>query len=246
MDGVATQVKIVCPSCKGDKVEPDILDGKHTGKYICQNPDCGLLFPPDGDEIDFDYEVAEDGAAGKPGECVQASGKTADGDELPPAACAGVTDELIRAALDDLHTAQAAHNAAKDEAKARKEELDAAQDWLNKLIERRFGEDGAMPLFDSAVAPGENADDFNARWRAVRLDALDIPVAVTATLAEDGIETVGDIQDRRDRDPDWSLCDVPGIGEAKAEKVQKALDDLAVSMQAPQKSEEPEAADDGQ
>lgn len=75
-----------------------------------------------------------------------------------------------------------------------------------------------LPLFDQQPQPeGENA------WREVLLvEALQgVPSNILAKLAEAGLTTVGQMADFTQSE---RLIDVPGIGQAKAEQIEAALE----------------------
>lgn len=79
--------------------------------------------------------------------------------------------------------------------------------------------DTPLPLFDRKPAQpeGENA------WREVLLvEALQgVPSSILAKLAEAGLTTVGQMADFTQSE---RLVDVPGIGQAKAEQIEAALE----------------------
>lgn len=78
--------------------------------------------------------------------------------------------------------------------------------------------DTPLPLFDRKPQPeGENA------WREVLLvEALQgVPSSILAKLAEAGLTTVGQMADFTQSE---RLIDVPGIGQAKAEQIEAALE----------------------
>jgi hypothetical protein len=72
-------------------------------------------------------------------------------------------------------------------------------------------------------APAEGEE-----WRGVELSTLDpMPTTLVAVLAEANIRTVGDIADFTKPSPTGfckRLTDIPGVGKAKAEKIEAALD----------------------
>lgn len=137
-------------------------------------------------------------------------------------ALSDATGRLAAAVLERLK-AEAAHKLAKAEEKA-------AGETLQKIVSRGVEH---YPLFDSEKpeaaedsddqASGETeteADDES--WKAVEIGELDVPDGILNKLIEAEIETIGDLAN-------WNesgklLTDIEGIGQAKAEKIEAALD----------------------
>jgi ERCC4-type nuclease len=78
----------------------------------------------------------------------------------------------------------------------------------------------SLPLFpEDAAAPEPPADDS---WRVVPFTLLNLPQAIVEKLYEAELATVGQLAD-------WTaagreLTDIPGIGPAKAEKIEEAME----------------------
>lgn len=127
--------------------------------------------------------------------------------------------EIIRL-NDEVAEARAKWETAHRKAKAAKEVFEERQDALNAYI-AHLGE--SYPLFDKPAKEEAQEPDDDA-WRTVELSTLDIPAAALKALAENDppVTTLGALAD-------WSnagnqLADVKGIGRAKAEKIENAVE----------------------
>lgn len=145
-------------------------------------------------------------------------------------ALSDATGRLAAAVLERLK-AEAAHKLAKAEEKA-------AGETLQKIVSRGVEN---YPLFDveskaeesteaddQSSEEAESTDDSEA-WRAVEIGEINVPESILNKLIEAGIETVGDLAD-------WSgsgkkLTDINGIGAAKAEKIEAAMDEFWAERQ---------------
>jgi len=124
-------------------------------------------------------------------------------------------DELVlqERACAKLHTAWQVH---KDTAAAAKREYEGATEKLRSLIRAQTEE---LPLFDGQPGPLEDES-----WREVTLESLGMTETTIEQLAEVEILTIGDLAG-------WSasgkrLVDIAGIGPAKAETIERFLDDF--------------------
>lgn len=111
---------------------------------------------------------------------------------------------------------------ATDAAKAAKKHYEGLQKDLGLFI---AGLEKPMPLFDGkAESNGQAAEDGS--WREEDIEAIGLefglPASVASKLAEAGIVTLGQLAD-------WTasgkeLNDIPGIGDAKCESINAALE----------------------
>jgi len=138
------------------------------------------------------------------------------------------TDELVQASIDNKH--------AQEVAKSAKARLKAATDEIARLGER--GPE-VMPLFDRAAvatsgavailpqaAEGETTSTGPANytpntsdaWRSRPVDELKLTKFVRELLAENSINTMGELEDYRGK---WGgLENLDGLGPKKAEKLE--------------------------
>lgn len=131
---------------------------------------------------------------------------------------------LRRAIIDAERACQRAetdYEQAKEEASFKKKILEHAVDKLRRIA-REISE--PLPLFEHAKkqeALIEDIEDPDA-WRAVPLsDALpELSVGTIEKLTEAGLGTIGDLADYSNAGK--LLIDVPGIGNATAEKIEEA------------------------
>jgi len=95
----------------------------------------------------------------------------------------------------------------------------AAQAKLNSLIDDYISPEPS--LFDQ---PDETKDDSGSNpdwWRDVPIAELGLPQGIVQRLAEAAIETIGQLATHTESGQ--HLTDIPGIGQAKAEKIEDAL-----------------------
>lgn len=148
---------------------------------------------------------------------------------------AGLTAERLAEAMAHiLHlnaeiTSAAADHAVKSEAaKAAKKRYEAALDDLTNYVAGLK----PMPLFDRQ--PSENgqakpADD--GAWRPIPIEALEefgLAPKIVASLLDGGIPTLGDLADFLSKE-NGQLTDIGGIGPAKAEQIEQALESFWAS-----------------
>lgn len=140
-------------------------------------------------------------------------------------ALSDATARLATTVLERLK-AEAAYKLAKAEEKAAGEAL---QKIVNRGVEN-------YPLFDAESKAEESTEptdesgdesDSDEAWRAVEIGVINVPESILNKLIEAGIETVGQLAD-------WSengkkLTDIDGIGLAKVEKIEAAMDEFWAS-----------------
>jgi len=74
---------------------------------------------------------------------------------------------------------------------------------------------------ESTTKAGPPNDDET--WRAVHISKLGLPNALVAKVEAKNLITLGDLELFRSKN---ELTDIPGVGKAKAEKIEKALEDF--------------------
>ncbi len=120
--------------------------------------------------------------------------------------------EAIREKENQVWTAQASFDQAKEEAKYRKQVFEKAIANLRKLV--RCGFEPA-PLFDD---PKDENEDPRLN---LMISRLDLPQIIFKLFDDANIITLGDISA-------WTkgnkLIDIKGIGESKAEEIETALE----------------------
>lgn len=122
---------------------------------------------------------------------------------------------------------------AKEVCKNLKALFEASMDELCKVIKR---ETESLPLFESqavaeAAGPVEPEDENemltveDQSWQEVPLaDVLSgLPPSIVSALNESGLKSVGELAGAS-KNPQFKLTDIPGIGPAKAEKMEAALE----------------------
>ncbi len=122
--------------------------------------------------------------------------------------------ELRRVRLD-LRQAELDWAIAKENAKQQKSRVDSLRKKLLDLIDEG---PQRLPLFDG---PEEETTTAQS-WRDVPLSELDIPAGILRLLYEADIETVGQLADYTITGK--PLTSIAGIGEAKAERIEEALE----------------------
>jgi hypothetical protein len=182
---------------------------------------------------DVDWEPAPDDATGDiPAELAKA--KTSHNAEpVPESPEAKLLGEIVDANCEVCRL-EALHLVDAEYAKQSKKSWEAAAKSLSKLI-AKSGE--KYPLFDREEhgAPSTAPESASEEWREVAIDILGnhgLSGAIIAKLIEVGIETIGHMAD-------WTagtglylnangtgrpLTDLSGIGKAKAEKIEAALE----------------------
>ncbi len=109
---------------------------------------------------------------------------------------------------------------AEARAKAAKKRWEAAVEDLQSLIRKQ---DEHLPLFDGAEKPAETSPDDES-WRDVDLDILTehgLSEAIVEKFEHFGLNTIGELADHTTKG--GTLTDIDGIGPAKAEAIEKAL-----------------------
>lgn len=120
----------------------------------------------------------------------------------------------------------------KERAADAKKVFDGLVEQLLELI-RKVKNPPSMPLFDGVSEPqpaaSENTQVDDMAWRAVPLSEalVGLPESIIVSLNESNLQTMGELAD-------WTaayggrnkLTDIPGIGPAKAEKIEQALVDF--------------------
>jgi hypothetical protein len=125
--------------------------------------------------------------------------------------------ERIKSLSSEAQLATLSYEQAKAEAGEAKKYADKKHAELVMLIQR--GPDRQRPLFNEPDEPKQNLE-----WREAKIEGnLDVPDSMAAKLAENGIETLGQLQDF------WTggrmLTEFKGIGEEKAARVSDAYHD---------------------
>lgn len=123
---------------------------------------------------------------------------------------------------DEGRSLREAYNARNDAAKAAKKRLESWQEGHEELeakLQREYG-NSPGPLFDGgADEPKGTATGEDDAWRSEPIRTLDLDSAVLKSIGEKAGETLGDFAD-------WlqshELTDLPGVGEATAEKIRDA------------------------
>ncbi len=146
--------------------------------------------------------------------------------EDEPAAAPGPVDPKLIAdlydAAEDRREAEIAYASAAEIAKARKKDLEAAQERENRIVDKITGAPGAMPLFDDKptddATAGEVTPDDNT-WKQVPLANLHDPAISERYLKamaehEPPLLTLGDLTDWQKDKGDFWAADISGIGEA--------------------------------
>lgn len=145
------------------------------------------------------------------------------------------TVRLIGEAEANCEEMEAEYETAKKAAKEAKDAYEVAVSGMRQLIHRRaqglqevkrgqqtlpFGDD-ARPT-DETPAPDE-------AWRAIDISALQdhgLPGGIVGKLVDAEIRTIGDLSNWHTPPPTGqgkTLTDIPGVGQAKADKIDEAL-----------------------
>jgi len=158
--------------------------------------------------------------------------------------------EITRAS-EDVREARERVALLKDDLKTAKEDLQGSVNRLMRLT-AAVSNDEARPLIQAAESKAESASVVEATadepaaapaeptatttadaWRSYRFDdpkhfpALASQKAIVAKLAENGIETIGQMVDfQKPSESGWckAITDIKGIGKGKAEKIELALE----------------------
>ncbi len=123
---------------------------------------------------------------------------------------------LVREAAAKVRRLEAEHERKKADAASAKKQLEAAQDELTALAERKSEE---LPLFD-----GLKSDPEPEAWRAIPVGELDLSETNVIALNQADLCTIGNLADYLNSGK--KLTDVPKVGEKKAEAIQEALDNF--------------------
>jgi len=141
--------------------------------------------------------------------------------------------EAIDEGRDEFKSAASAYESLNDQTKAAKKEMDHAQEALNRAIDAMLDgefvrEDGwpwGAPLAavadENPVAPGDTD------WKAVELADLNEPfikVGVLKVLAENGINTMGQLAEWQAGKGDFWAKNIKGIGKAALDSIAAATD----------------------
>jgi hypothetical protein len=150
--------------------------------------------------------------------------------EAPPAQAGVVSPELqkkLRDAIEDDTEADRNYTAAKEQARACKEELDCRRSFL-KLVAREVADalagkveapaqtamfDDAGNPTDTAVAPTREMDKAQSD---ASIDVLGLTESLALKLTEAKVLTLGDLKARFDANPEWWFKDIPGVGGERA------------------------------
>lgn len=125
-------------------------------------------------------------------------------------------EEVVQDAKDKLDSKRAVLNTFNNE-------LSELQDDLDRLASGQFAErldfesEAQIPAGDSATPASETIVD----WRQVRMDSFGLSDAVVASLTAADLMTLGAISDWCKDKP---LTDIKGIGQAKGEQIEKAME----------------------
>lgn len=121
--------------------------------------------------------------------------------------------QRIQAARERVRVAELDMNRTKAAAKQARNAWEEAVNELNDAID-----DGPeyLPLFDGPQKPAADMD-----WRETPVEELGLPEKTAAILREAEIPTIGDIAAHAEQ---FDLTDIPGIGPAKAEEIEQALE----------------------
>ena len=122
----------------------------------------------------------------------------------------------------DVHSKRIDYLASKEETKSLKGVFEAALSELQLLIEK--GPDKQLPLPGMETAAAAAPPKPDESWRKATLDELGLTGAIAKALAENEppLTTLGAISDWT---KEYRLIDVKGIGEAKADDIEEALED---------------------
>ncbi len=137
----------------------------------------------------------------------------------PTAAERLITIRRMQSGIDD---------AAKVVADCKEALHDAKETWNVHVMELGdFIRDGSLPLFDRPEDrnTGIPETEQDEAWRTIHLSELTDPIikpAVLAKLANAGIETIGEMADKKTSDLP-ALTDIPGIGAKAAGDIDDAL-----------------------
>lgn len=120
--------------------------------------------------------------------------------------------QRIQAARERLRTAELELDRTKEEAKEARKVWEGAVKHLNQVIDQ--GPE-YLPLIDGMQVTA------NMDWRDTPIEELGLPETIDTALREAEIKTIGDIASHAEQ---FDLTVIPGIGPAKAEQIEKALD----------------------
>lgn len=156
------------------------------------------------------------------------------------------TDNLADCVLRRVDT-EAAYKSAKAEEKAATETLRAIADrGPVRLPIMEYAERNAAAAQQQSTEPAKPAATVEPdAWKLASIDELNLPKGVTAKLVDDGIDTIGRLEQRRadisHKREKWP----PGIGKAAIDKIENAVIEwLAKNQHADQATEvEPAAAE---
>jgi hypothetical protein len=146
-----------------------------------------------------------------------------------PVSVPASTMDAVEEARDRFRESEATYDSLNEQAKAAKKEMDADQEALNRAIDAML--DGELVRADgwpknaplAAVADEAPAGD----WQQVELADLADPhikVGVLKVLAENGINTMGQLAEWQKEKGDFWAKDLKGIGKAACDSIAAATD----------------------
>ena len=160
-----------------------------------------------------------------------------------PAPVESEAEATLREMNAEIDAAAADHHQKSEAAKAAKKRVESLQADLNEFI-RRSNE--KLPLFDGKAVSPPAAETSDETWREVPIDTLSLECGLSESivnkLVEAEITTIGKLAD-------WTksekrLTDIAGIGGAKAEQIEAAMDKFWGSRPAASAVADAEADDD--
>jgi hypothetical protein len=140
-----------------------------------------------------------------------------------------------------IGNAAAEHAVKQADAKQAKERVEGLYTELRNYIDELSK---PLPLFDKKKgeqAPAKALDD--EAWRGVPIETLvshGLPQSLVVRLGEASLTTIGLLADFTNAGK--RLTDLDGVGEAKAEKIEQALERFWSEWKAPEPESEPEPA----
>ncbi len=155
-------------------------------------------------------------------EAAAADGQVQEAEETAasePSEEAALLAEIVEQ-QDRIDQAKRLMDGLKEDLKEAREEWESLVEEQARIIRRQHEK---YPLFDRKKE--ESAPEPDA-WRAASIDELRLPSGIDSKLREAGIETIGQIEDKRAEGGDIEgagLRSVPGIGPAKVDKIEEAV-----------------------
>lgn len=134
---------------------------------------------------------------------------------------AAPTDAELLACIHEAHAVATAAKhrwmAAKEDAKAAKEEYDMAVDLMMRAISQK---DEDYPLFESPAVKTSTTIKPDA-WRTASIEELDdLKASLLDLLQDNSIKTIGDLEDVR---AGTGLHSISGIGPAKVTQIEDSV-----------------------